>query len=79
MTYKVSNVDLDIIMADWPLGWHEPFSIKEVLTGLLADAPVDPFLDPPSDHDSNGESTQTPTDSKVDRQFEESRMKKKKD
>ena len=78
MTYKVYDADLETIMADWPPEWCEPINIQEVLTGPLADAPVDPLPDSSSDRDFDGALMWTPTHSDVEWKFELSRTKKKK-
>ena len=44
--YKLSNVELEAIIDDWPVDWHEPFSIEEVLVVPPTDAMVDPLPDP---------------------------------
>ena len=79
ITYKVSNIEMETIIADWPQEWHEPISLNEVLTSPPTDAPVDPLPDPSSDHDSDEVSTRTPTDSDTEWKFEESRTKKRQD
>ena len=66
-----------MIVNDWPVAWREPVSLEEVTTGPPADALVDPMHkdDQNSHHDFDVELTQTPSDSKAEHAFKESRTK----
>ena len=76
--YKLYDAKLETIVDDYPAAWREPVILDEVSKGPPADAPVDPVPEPnqQSIHDSNTESSRTPTDLEEERAFEESRTKK---
>ena len=42
MRYKVFDAEIEAIINDWPIEWHELVNLEEVSTGLPTDAPNDP-------------------------------------
>ena len=42
MRYKMSDTELEAMINDCPVEWHELVSLEEISTGPPTDAPVDP-------------------------------------
>ena len=57
MAYKIVDEELDAIVQEWTIQWHEPVSTNEISTGPLVDSPIKLLQAEQSIHDSDGESS----------------------
>ena len=66
--YKLYDAELETIVDYWPMAWRETVSLDEVSMGPPVNALVDPVPKPDqqSHHDSDKESSWTPTDSEAE-------------
>ena len=70
MAYKIVNEELDVVIQEWMIEWHEPMSMEEISTGMRVDALDEPIQEGKSIHDSDGESS-TESDPEAQRILEE--------
>ena len=57
MAYKITDVELGVILQDWPVDWHEPVRTEEISIGPLVDAPDEKFQARKDLHDFDVESS----------------------
>ena len=43
MAYKITDAELEVIIQDWLVDWHEPVSAKDISLGPRVDAPDEKF------------------------------------
>ena len=76
MVYKITDVELEAIVQDWPADWREPMSAEEISTGPPANAYDELVQEGKYLHDSDGESS-TESDPESQRMLEELRTKRR--